>query len=119
MLASQGHGGIEADQAEAPGNMQDQVAHGLAHFGQQEIQLRRIVPRHVCAVVAVIDVTAPSTAMLDEFIDHGGIAVVPVAVFDVDAEPLSITKVRAAERVPRIGWQVNLQEPLGVLPDPL
>ena len=56
MLLGQRHGGIETDDRELSGDMEDRLDHRLAHLRHQEIELRGVVPGHAGAVVAVIDV---------------------------------------------------------------
>ena len=119
MFARQSHGGIEADQAEPPGDGNDQVAHCLAYFREQEVELGRVVPGHVGAVVAVIDVTALPGAMILVFIDNSCITMIPVAVFDANAYFVCIAKIRSTETVGWVGWLIGLQKPVGMLFDPL
>ena len=119
MLAGQSHGGIETDQAEALGDSNDQITHCLAYFREEEVELGRVVPRHMGAVVAVVDVTALSSALIMIFTNDCSVAMVPVAILDADADLGGITKIRSAEAVGRVGWLIVLQEPVRVLSDPL
>ena len=119
MFAGQGHGSVEADQVEALGYADDQITHGLAYFREKEVELGGVVPWHVGAVVAVVEVAALSSVMIVMFTDHRGVAMVPVAILDADADLGGIAKIRSAEAIGRVGWLIGLQEPVRVLSDPL
>jgi len=56
MLLGKHHRRIEADDGKEPCHVQNGLNNGFAHFGFEEVQLRRIVPWHVGAIVAVVDV---------------------------------------------------------------
>ena len=108
MLARQGHGGVKADQAETPGNGKDQVAHGLSDFRHQEVKLSRVVPGHMSAIVAMIDIAVLTAVMVMMLKDHCRITVIPVTLFNANADPLHLAQVRPAEIIGWIGGLVSL-----------
>ena len=120
VLLCKGHGRVEPDDGEHPRHVQDGLDHGLPGLGVQEIELRRVVPRHVRAVIAVIDqpgVTGPEIHALER---HGGVGLVPVVVFEVNADARDLRDVGTVERVggkrrPRVG---PVEKPVRVLGDP-
>ncbi len=96
------HGGVEADDREASGDGEDGLDDGLAHLGLDVVELRGVVPRHRCAVVAVVDealLAAPAIASLER---HRGVAVVEVVILDVDPDALVVRQVGPVVRVVRV-----------------
>jgi hypothetical protein len=53
------HRGVEADDREAPGDVEDGADDLLADSRVEEVELRRVVPREAGAVVAVVDEPGP------------------------------------------------------------
>ena len=56
MSLGEDHRSVEADDREAPGDLEDLADDRLAHVGTEIVELRGVVPREARAVVAVIDV---------------------------------------------------------------
>ena len=81
----QGHRGVEADDREVPGDVEDRLDHRLAHLGLEEVELGGVVPGHARAVVAVVDVARRARPVVDALEDDGGVGPVVVAVLDPDA----------------------------------
>ncbi len=119
VLARQGHGRVETNQAETAGGGDDQVAHRLSDLREEEVELGGVVPRHVGAVVAVVQVAAPAAVVVDMLEDYGSVAVIPVAVLDAQADGRVFTQVRTGEVIGRIGGGITLDEPVGMLVHPL
>ena len=57
MFLGQGHCRVEANDRKLARHVKNSLNYGFANSRDQKIQLRRIVPGHVRAVIAVIDVT--------------------------------------------------------------
>ncbi len=118
VLPGEDHRGVEADDREAPGNVEDGPDDLLANGRVEEVELRRVVPweaRPVVAVVDIADVAAPAVEPLEH---DCRVAVVPVVVLEHDPDPLVRRQVRATERVGGVGRLGQRQEPLGMLDDP-
>jgi len=97
------HRGIEADDRELAGDVEDCLDDGLANLGLQVIELRRVVPRHARAVVAVVDVAGLAAPRVGALEHDRRVGRVPVVVLDLDRDPLVVGKVSAGERVRGIG----------------
>ncbi len=118
MLFRQGHGGVEADDREASGDLDNLLQYGGAYLGQQKVELRRVVPRQVGAVVAVVDESLPAVAVVDMTEGDRRVAVVPVAVLDEDADFVAFAQVGTAEAIAGVGRHVGLDVPVGMFDDP-
>ncbi len=118
VLLGQRHRRVEADHREAAGDRQDGLDRRLPDVGPQVVELRRVVPGHARAVVAVVDeaVLAGRPVLPPE--DHRRVAVVVVVVLDPDADPRIGGEVRAAERVRRVRRLLEREEPVRVLHHP-
>ena len=99
VLLGQGHGGVETDDREVAGHMQDGLDDRLAHLGDQVVELGGVVPGDAGAVIAVIDVAGTTSAALDQAEDHGGVGLGPVAVLDLDDDIC-----RSWERSSPLNW---------------
>src|ERR1700757_4054278 len=86
MPLRQGHRSVEADDRKEPGHMQDSLDHLLAHRGIQIIELRRVVPRKTCAVIAVIYVARVARPLVAALKDHSRIRLLIVVVFNFDLD---------------------------------
>ena len=64
MLLGQRHRRVEADDREIARHVQDGLNDRFAHFGFGVIELRGVVPREGCAVVAVIDIADIARLMI-------------------------------------------------------
>ena len=93
------HGGVEADDREAPGDVEDLPDDRLADVGLQVVELRGVVPGEARAVVAVIDVARLAARAVDALEDDGGVGRVPVVVLELDDDALVGREVRAREGV--------------------
>ena len=56
VLLGEDHRGVEPDDREAAGDVEDRLDHRLADVGLQEVELGRVVPREARPVVAVVEV---------------------------------------------------------------
>ena len=74
VLLGQGHGGVEADDGEAPGYVQDGLDDRFAHGGVEVVELGGVVPGHGGAVVAVVDVAGLPVAVILVLENHGSVA---------------------------------------------
>src|SRR5512133_3242087 len=86
VLRGQGHGSIEADDREHPGNMENGPGDSLAHFWVEVVQLGSVVPGGAAAVIAMVDVAGPAGAMIIMLEDHCRVPPLPVAVFNLQAD---------------------------------
>ena len=59
----------------------------LPRLGLQEIKLRSVVPRHVCAVVPMIDEPRVTASEIYALEYHGRVRLGPVVVLQVDPDP--------------------------------
>ena len=118
VLLGQGHGRVEADDGELPRHVQDGLDDRFAQFRQQEVQLRRVVPGHAGAVVAVIDVAHVAGRIVHALKDYRSVAVLPVAVLDAYRDALVVAQVTAGIGIDRERRLVDLQEPVWMLDDP-
>ncbi len=84
----QGHGGVEADDGEVAGHVQDGLDDGLAHLRVQIVQLSGVVPGHGGAIVAVVDVLLAPCPAVQPLEDHGGVGAGVVVILYEDAYPL-------------------------------
>jgi hypothetical protein len=84
----------------------------------QVVELRRVVPGHAGAVVAVVDVADVAGPGVGTLEYDGRVRGVPVVILDLDRDPLVVGQVAAGERVRRVGRVGQLQEPVRMLDDP-
>ena len=87
VLLGEDHRGIEADDREAPGDVEDGPDDLLADGGVQEVELGGVVPREARAVVAVVDVALVARLAIEPLEHDRGVAVVPVVVLEDDPDP--------------------------------
>ena len=66
----------------------------------------------------MVDVANLACAVVRALKDHGGPGRVPVAVLDLDGDPLVFAEVGTHERVVRVGRLGQLDEPVRMLDDP-
>jgi hypothetical protein len=118
VVLGQGHRGVEANDRESPRDMQDRLNDGLAHFGFQIIQLRRVVPRITGAVVAVVDVTRLSGPAIRPPEDNGCVGALIIMVLDLDLHPVVIREIRPFKAVSRIGRVRQGDEAFRMFDDP-
>ena len=85
VLLGERHRRVEADDRELPRHVEDGLDDRLAHLGLEVVELRRVVPGHRGAVVAVVDEALLAAPVVDALEDHRGVGVVEVVVLDVDA----------------------------------
>ena len=95
MLLGEDHRGVEADDREAPGDVEDDLDDVLADRRRQEVELGRVVPREARAVVAVVDVALVAGLPIEALEDDGRVAVVPVVVLEDDPDARVGRQVRA------------------------
>ena len=118
VLLGEDHRGIEADDREAPRDVEDDPDDLLADGRIEEVELRRVVPREARPVVAVIDVALVAGLAVEPLEDDRRVAVVPVVVLEDDPDPRVRRQVGAGVRVGRVGRLRQRQEPLRVFDDP-
>ncbi|MBA7659950.1 hypothetical protein ES703_67946 [subsurface metagenome] len=87
MLLCKGHGCIKADDRESPCYLQDGLDHRLTGLGIQVIQLGRIIPGKMGAVITVIDVTYLTALMIHPFKDNSCVAPVVVVILNKYPKP--------------------------------
>ncbi len=80
----QGHCGVEANYRKEPGDVKDRLDHLLAYRGIQVVELRSVVPRETCAIVAVIDVAGLPRGFVAPTEDYSSIGLRKVMVLDFD-----------------------------------
>ena len=112
------HRGVEADDRELPGDVEDRLDHRFADVGAEVVELGRVVPGEARPVVAVIDVALRAGRAVGALEDDRGVRPVPVVVLEDDGDPLVPGQVGAAEAVRREGRRRQAEEPIGVLDDP-
>ena len=112
------HRGVEADDRELPGDVEDGLDHGLPNVGPDEVELGRVVPGEARAVVAVVDVALVAGPAIRPLEDDRGVGVVPVVILEDDGHPLVRREVRSAEGVGREWRPWQREEPVGVLHHP-
>ena len=93
--------------------------HGLADLGLEVVQLGRVVPRRGRAVVAVVDVAGLVGRAVQAPEDDGRVAVVPVAVLQLDHHAGVGRQVRAGEAIAGVRRLVEPDEPLRMVQDPV
>ena len=118
VAAGQHHGGVEADDGEAAGDLEDLADDRLAHVGLQVVQLRRVVPGEAGAVIAVVDVARLAAALVDALEDDRGIGGVPVVILELDDHAVIGREVLTAEGVGLEGWVGRGDEALRVFDHP-
>ena len=69
MAPREDHGGVEADDREAPGDLEDLPDDRLADLGLQVVELGRVVPGEARAVVAVVEVARLAARPVDALED--------------------------------------------------
>ncbi len=94
VLLGQDHRGVEADDREAPGDLEDRPDDLLADRRIEEVELGRVVPREARAVVAVVDVADVAAPAVEALEHDRRVAVVPVVVLEHDPDPLVGRQVR-------------------------
>ncbi len=118
VLLGERHRGIEPDDGEPAGHREDRLDDGLADLRVEVVELRRVVPGHARAVVAVVDVADVARPAILAPEDHGGVGRIPVVVLDLDPDARVLGEVRPAERVGGVGAVRAGEEPVRVLDDP-
>ena len=118
VAAGQGHRGIEADDRELAGDVEDGLDDGLAYLRLEVVELSRVVPGHARAVVAVVDEADAAGPVVGPLEDDSGVGRVPVVIFDLDGDPLIIREVAAGKRVGGVRGVGQLEEPVGMLDHP-
>jgi hypothetical protein len=118
VLLGQDHRGIEADDREPSGDVQDRPDDLFADDRIEEVELGGVVPGKARTVVPVVDITHVAGPALEPLEDHRGVAVVPVVILEDDPDSLVARQVGAVERVGGIGRLGEREEPLRVLEYP-
>ncbi len=80
------HGGVEADDGEEPGDVEDGLHDVFADVGLGVVELGGVVPGEGGAVVAVVDVAGLVVAVGAQAEGDGGVGLVVVVVFDLDLD---------------------------------
>ena len=114
----QDHGGVEADDREEAGDVQDGLDDVLADVGLGVVELRGVVPGEGGAVVAVIDVARLVGGVVAEAEGDGGVGLVVVVVVDLDLDARVGGEIWAVEAVGGEGALPAMDEPVGMLDDP-
>ena len=65
--------------------------------GFEVVQLRRVVPRHARAVVAVVDVAGLAGPVVGALEDDRRVGGVPVVILDLDRDPIVVAEIAAGE----------------------
>ncbi|MEY4070828.1 MAG: hypothetical protein RL721_1442 [Candidatus Eisenbacteria bacterium] len=112
------HGGVEADDGEAPRDREDGLHDRFARGRVEVVELRGVVPRDAGAVVAVVDVARVAGVTVHASEHDGRVAAIPVVVLDAHRDALVVGQLGAVERVRRVRTVPALQEPVGVLDHP-
>ena len=105
------HRGVEADDREAPRDLEDLPDDRLPDVGAQVVELRGVVPGEARAVVAVVDVARLAAPAVDALEHDRGVRRVPVVVLELDADALvggqvgPVVGVRRERRV--VGLEMN------------
>jgi hypothetical protein len=73
VASGQRHRGVEADDRELAGDVEDGLDDGLADLGFEEVQLGGVVPGHARAVVAVVDVARVAGELVGALEDDCGV----------------------------------------------
>ena len=118
VLLGEHHRGVEPDDREAPGDVEDRLDDLLADDRIQEVELRGVVPREARPVVAVVDVAVLAAPAVEALERDGRVRVVPVVVLEDDPDALVRRQVRPGVGVGRVGRLGQRQEPFRVLDHP-
>ncbi len=118
VLPCQDHGRVEADDAEVGRHVPDALLDRFPRLGVEEVYLRRVVPGHAGAVVAVVDVADLARPPVLALEHHGGVAAGIVVVFQPDPHVGIFREVGAVEGIRWEGAMVGADEEVGSFPDP-
>ena len=114
----EGHSGVEADDREETGHMQDGLDHLFTHCGVQVVQLGGVVPRKARAIIAVIDVSCLPRCPVTPAKHDRCVGLLVVVAFDLDLHTRVLRQVGAIKVVSGIGTILPRDEPVGMLYDP-
>ena len=118
MLFCQGHGRIESDYRELPGNLQDGLNDRFAYFWLEKVDLGGVIPGHRCTIIAMIYILLLPTPAIDAFEDNRCIGIIIIMIFNEKADALIPGEIRP---IKRIGWEravVQADEPIWMLDYP-
>jgi hypothetical protein len=88
VFLGQDHRGIETDDRETSGDVEDRPDHLLSDRWVEEVELCRVVPGKARPIVPVIDV-ADVAGLAIEALEHDrSVGVVPVVVLQHDPDPI-------------------------------
>ena len=87
--------------------MQDGLYYRLSYLSIEVVELSRVVPRHLRAVIAVVDIFYISRIAVKAFKNNGGIRLVPVAILYKNAYPFVFTEICSVKGV-RWKWKAVL-----------
>jgi hypothetical protein len=113
------HGGVEADDGEEAGDVEDGLDDVLADGGLGVVELGGVVPGEGGAVVAVVDVAGLAGGVVAEAEGYGGVGLIVIMVFDFDFDAGVAGEVGAVEAVGGEGRFPAVEEPVGVFDDPV
>ena len=88
VLLREHHRGVEADDRELPGDVEDRLDDGLPNLGLEVVELGGVVPGKARPVVAVVDVALVAGPAVHALEDHSGVRAVPVMVLEEDPDSL-------------------------------
>ena len=71
MLFREGHGRVKADDGETAGDVQNRLDDRFTYLRIQVVQLRRVIPGHAGAIVAMVNVARLTAAVIVAFKHHG------------------------------------------------
>ena len=89
------HRGVEPDDREIRGDVEDFLDDLLARLGIEKVDLGRVVPRHAGSVVPVVDVARVACRVVDALEYDRAVGLCVVMVLEVNADPAVMREVFA------------------------
>ena len=99
VLLGQRHRRVKADDGRTPRHAQDRLDHSLAHVRIEVVELRRVIPGHARAIVAVIDVARVASPVIDAFEHHSSIGAIIVMILEVNAHARVAAQIYTVEGI--------------------
>src|SRR4030067_2329957 len=118
MTLGQRHGRVKANNRKLAGDVEDGLDDRLPRLRQQEIQLRRVVPGHIGAVIAVVDIAHLTGCGVDSLEYDRRIAMLPVSVLNLQHDARIVGEVSSGELICRKRRGGGLKKPRRGAPGP-
>ena len=118
MLLGQSHGCIETNNRKITGYMKNRLDDRFTQLGDQIIELGGIVPWDAGTIITMIDVAGTTAIFVIMFKYHCGVALVPVAILNLQTDITVVGKILSGKLVGRERRIIGLDEPVRVLYHP-